>query len=68
MNIFVFVLAAVLSMPKQFITVYIGTLLESSANGKLPVHFRNVILIPEQVLPQLRTKFSVTSSVASLLS
>ncbi|KAH0835652.1 hypothetical protein J3R83DRAFT_9403 [Lanmaoa asiatica] len=33
MNIFVFILAAILSMPKQFITVYIGTLLESSATG-----------------------------------
>ncbi|KAG6372607.1 hypothetical protein JVT61DRAFT_7353 [Boletus reticuloceps] len=33
MNIFVFILAALLSMPKQFITVYIGTLLESTANG-----------------------------------
>ncbi|KAF8840464.1 hypothetical protein BDN67DRAFT_1011475 [Paxillus ammoniavirescens] len=33
MNIFVFVMAALLSMPKQFITVYIGTLLESSASG-----------------------------------
>ncbi|KAF9242818.1 snare associated Golgi protein-domain-containing protein [Melanogaster broomeanus] len=33
MNIFVFVLAAVLSMPKQFITVYIGTLLENSSTG-----------------------------------
>ena len=32
MNIFVFILAATLSLPKQFITVYIGTLLESSAN------------------------------------
>ncbi|KAF9221083.1 hypothetical protein BS17DRAFT_785884 [Gyrodon lividus] len=33
MNIFVFFLAALLSMPKQFITVYIGTLLESSSSG-----------------------------------
>lgn len=33
MNIFVFMLAAALSMPKQFITVYIGTLLESSATS-----------------------------------
>ncbi|KAG1744955.1 uncharacterized protein EDB91DRAFT_1199932 [Suillus paluster] len=33
MNIFIFMLAAALSMPKQFITVYIGTLLESSANS-----------------------------------
>src|SRR5882757_9855039 len=32
MNIFVFMLAAALSLPKQFITVYIGTLLESSAD------------------------------------
>ncbi|OAX38703.1 hypothetical protein K503DRAFT_740762 [Rhizopogon vinicolor AM-OR11-026] len=33
MNIFVFMLAAALSLPKQFITVYIGTLLESSADS-----------------------------------
>ncbi|KIM64481.1 hypothetical protein SCLCIDRAFT_1213305 [Scleroderma citrinum Foug A] len=33
MNIFVFIAAAILSMPKQFITVYIGTLLEENANG-----------------------------------
>ncbi|KAG2113449.1 uncharacterized protein F5147DRAFT_46318 [Suillus discolor] len=33
MNIFVFMLAAALSMPKQFITVYIGTLLESSGTS-----------------------------------
>jgi hypothetical protein len=32
MNIFVFILAAALSLPQQFINVYIGTLLESSAN------------------------------------
>lgn len=38
MNILVFVLAALLSMPKQLITVYIGTLLESTANGTSPVH------------------------------
>lgn len=33
MNIFIFMLAAALSMPKQFITVYIGTLLETSATS-----------------------------------
>ncbi|KAG0693625.1 snare associated Golgi protein-domain-containing protein [Suillus ampliporus] len=33
MNIFVFMLAAALSLPKQFITVYIGTLLETSATS-----------------------------------
>ncbi|KAH7886678.1 snare associated Golgi protein-domain-containing protein [Phlebopus sp. FC_14] len=33
MNIWVFMLAAILSMPKHLITVYIGTLLESTANG-----------------------------------
>lgn len=33
MNILVFIAAAILSMPKQFITVYIGTLLENDANG-----------------------------------
>ncbi|KAG6809198.1 hypothetical protein H0H92_001185 [Tricholoma furcatifolium] len=33
MNIFVFIIAAILSMPKQFITVYLGVLLEQSATG-----------------------------------
>ncbi|KIJ67230.1 hypothetical protein HYDPIDRAFT_25702 [Hydnomerulius pinastri MD-312] len=33
MNIFIFVMAAALSLPKQFITVYIGTLLESDSSG-----------------------------------
>ncbi|KAL9709049.1 hypothetical protein Ac2012v2_007863 [Leucoagaricus gongylophorus] len=33
MNIFVFSIAAILSMPKQFITVYLGVLLEQSAEG-----------------------------------
>lgn len=34
MNIWVFTLAAFLSLPKQFITVYLGVLLEQSADGK----------------------------------
>ncbi|KAG6872127.1 hypothetical protein C0995_012705 [Termitomyces sp. Mi166 len=33
MGIFVFSLAAILSMPKQFITVYLGVLLQQSATG-----------------------------------
>jgi len=33
MNIFVFILAALLSMPKQFITVYLGVILRESATG-----------------------------------
>lgn len=33
MNIFVFLAAAVLSLPKQFITVYIGSVLEDENNG-----------------------------------
>ena len=33
MNIFVFSIAAVLSLPKQFITVYLGVLLEQSSEG-----------------------------------
>jgi uncharacterized membrane protein YdjX (TVP38/TMEM64 family)/GTP-binding protein EngB required for normal cell division len=33
MGIFTFMLAAVLSLPKQFITVYIGVILESDANS-----------------------------------
>lgn len=36
MNIFVFIAAAVLSLPKQFITVYIGSVLEDENNGQLP--------------------------------
>ena len=34
MNIWVFMLAAFLSLPKQFITVYLGVALEDSENGK----------------------------------
>ncbi|KAF8596806.1 hypothetical protein BDV93DRAFT_479904 [Ceratobasidium sp. AG-I] len=34
MNIWIFTLAAFLSLPKQFITVYLGVLLEQSADGK----------------------------------
>jgi hypothetical protein len=34
MGIFAFMLAAVLSLPKQFITVYIGVMLESDPNGE----------------------------------
>ena len=34
MNIVVFSLAALLSLPKQFITVYLGVALEQSANGE----------------------------------
>ncbi|KAJ7629500.1 Fungalysin metallopeptidase-domain-containing protein [Mycena polygramma] len=33
MNIFVFSIAAILSLPKQFITVYLGVILESSGAG-----------------------------------
>jgi hypothetical protein len=33
MNIFVFTLAAILTMPKQLITIYIGVILEQSADG-----------------------------------
>ncbi|KAF7328918.1 hypothetical protein MVEN_02521600 [Mycena venus] len=33
MNIFVFSIAAILSLPKQFITVYLGVILEQSDNG-----------------------------------
>ncbi|KIY44649.1 hypothetical protein FISHEDRAFT_18879, partial [Fistulina hepatica ATCC 64428] len=35
MNIFVFCLAAFLSLPKQFITVYIGVILKESDDGEL---------------------------------
>jgi len=34
MSIFVFSLAALLSLPKQFITVYLGVVLEQAANGE----------------------------------
>ncbi|KAF8966148.1 snare associated Golgi protein-domain-containing protein [Flammula alnicola] len=33
MNIFVFSIAAILSLPKQFITVYLGVILEQSSTG-----------------------------------
>jgi hypothetical protein len=35
MNVFVFSIAAILSLPKQFITVYLGVILEQSDTGKL---------------------------------
>jgi len=37
MNIFVFIAAAILSLPKQFITVYIGSVLEDESNGSSSV-------------------------------
>ena len=37
MGIVVFSLAALLSLPKQFITVYLGVALEQSANGEADV-------------------------------
>lgn len=45
MNIFVFMLAAALSMPKQFITVYIGTLLESDASCMFSPELKMYILM-----------------------
>ena len=39
MGIIVFSLAAILSMPKQFITVYLGVILEQSATGKQVKHW-----------------------------
>jgi hypothetical protein len=44
MNIFIFMLAAALSMPKQFITVYIGTLLESDASCMFSPELKMYIL------------------------
>ncbi|KAG6334575.1 hypothetical protein ID866_4512 [Astraeus odoratus] len=35
MKVFIFIAAAILSLPKQFITVYIGTLLEEEADGSV---------------------------------
>ncbi|KAF9524227.1 hypothetical protein CPB83DRAFT_861653 [Crepidotus variabilis] len=40
MNIFVFSIAAILSMPKQLITVYLGVILEQSATGVKDVKSR----------------------------
>ena len=34
MNIFVFIAAAILSLPRQFITVYIGVVLEDETSGE----------------------------------
>ena len=34
MNIFVFILAATLSLPKQFIIVYIGVIVEEAGDGE----------------------------------
>jgi len=38
MGILVFSLAALLSLPKQFIIVYLGVALEQSANGESDIH------------------------------
>ena len=38
MGILVFSLAALLSLPKQFITVYLGVALEQAANGEFGAH------------------------------
>ena len=38
MGIIVFSLAALFSLPKQFIIVYLGVALEQSANGESDVH------------------------------
>ena len=38
MGIVVFSLAAVLSLPKQFITVYLGVVLEQASNGETGDH------------------------------
>ena len=45
MNIFVFVLAALLSMPKQFVTVYLGVILRESSTGKDNSHCNGWSLI-----------------------
>jgi hypothetical protein len=37
MGIITFSIAAILSMPKQLITVYLGVILEQSGTGKLPL-------------------------------
>lgn len=44
MDIFVFSLAALLSLPKQFIIVYLGVALEQAANGGSSVHPRKYFL------------------------
>jgi hypothetical protein len=38
MGIITFSIAAILSMPKQFITVYLGVILEMSSTGKPPLN------------------------------
>ncbi|KAJ7471910.1 hypothetical protein FB451DRAFT_1251376 [Mycena latifolia] len=47
MNIFVFSIAAILSLPKQFITVYLGVILEESNEGKTSTKSR---IISDSVL------------------
>lgn len=39
MNMLVFITAAVLSLPKQFVNVYIGSVLAEAANGDESTHF-----------------------------
>jgi hypothetical protein len=39
MGVIVFSIAAILSLPKQFMTVFLGVLLEQSANGGFRISF-----------------------------
>jgi uncharacterized membrane protein YdjX (TVP38/TMEM64 family) len=64
MNIFVFTLAALLSMPKQFITVYLGVILEQSSTGKDNLNISLQLAIDRisglQVAKLKKVKLSVT--------
>ncbi|KAF8654833.1 hypothetical protein AX16_003353 [Volvariella volvacea WC 439] len=56
MNIFVFSLAAILSLPKQFIVVYLGVILDESKNGQTDSKSRiitNVVLAITLVITAL---------------
>jgi hypothetical protein len=67
MNIFVFCIAALLSSPKQFITIYLGVLLDSSsdASGKLLFPVYGVILLNERLAPTKQSKLVSDSVVGA---
>lgn len=64
MGIFVFCLAALLSLPKQFITVYLGVALKQSADGESCVYSEDYFSPSRQARSHLLKTWS--SSIASL--
>ncbi|KZO90862.1 hypothetical protein CALVIDRAFT_473007, partial [Calocera viscosa TUFC12733] len=55
MSIWVFCLAAALSLPKQFVTVYLGYLLEQSGQGTVEPTSSKIISDPIVAISNLTT-------------